>query len=129
MLSRPPAEDKGDNDNTNLTLLPPAIFVNSTSTLEANWTSTQRLLLEEQLIHQPLMRVWERSRQAIQEDGLWTVQGKNAVPPNDDVKRLITQQCHDTPTTGHPGRDRTIELLKRTYWWPDLRKWATAYVR
>ena len=51
------------------------------------------------------------------------------VPPNDELKRVILHRYHDAPTAGHPGRDRTLNAIKRLFWWPDLTNWVTAYVQ
>ena len=35
---------------------------------------------------------------------------------------------HDSVATGHPGRAKTLELVSRNYWWPDLTKFVHKYV-
>ena len=35
---------------------------------------------------------------------------------------------HDVPTAGHSGRERTLELISRCYWWPSMRADVEAYV-
>ena len=42
MLSHPLAEDKGENDNTDLTLLPPSIFINNMYLLNSDWTELEQ---------------------------------------------------------------------------------------
>ena len=127
MLSRPPSADKGENDNMNLTLLPSHIFVR---TAEAPWERLLQELKELQIRHRPLMEDWRRTREVTQnKEGLYVRDGKIVVPPDETIKRRILRRNHDTPTRGHPGRDRTIELLERHYWWPALRKWTEDYVR
>ena len=75
------------------------------------------------------MEDWKRSREVVQnEEGLYTRDGKIVVPPDEVLKRQILRRNHDTPTRGHPGRDRTIDLLERHFWWPGLRKWTEEYV-
>jgi hypothetical protein len=36
---------------------------------------------------------------------------------------------HDSPLAGHPGSAKMIELILRDYWWPTLKKDATAYAQ
>jgi hypothetical protein len=81
MLSRPPGSDHGKDDNQDVTLLPPKIFVNQIKTL------------------------------------------------SEDDKRKILQQYHDAPTTGHPGRDNTIQIIKRHHQWQGMEQWITKYVQ
>ena len=127
MLSRPPSADKGENDNLDLTLLPPQIFVR---TADAPWERLLQELKEAQDRHRPLMEDWKRSREVTKDEGdLYTRDGKIVVPPDEALKRQILRRNHDTPTRGHPGRDRTIDLLERHFWWPGLRKWTEEYVR
>ena len=37
-------------------------------------------------------------------------------------------QFHNTPTTGHPGRDNTLTLISQHYWWPGMNTWVENYV-
>ena len=37
-------------------------------------------------------------------------------------------QFHNTPTTGHPGRDNTLTLISQHYWWPGMNTWVANYV-
>ena len=57
------------------------------------------------------------------------VQGRIIIPPDKELKRAILHRYHDAPTAGHPGQDRTLDVVKRIFWWPDLVKWVMAYVQ
>ena len=129
MLSRPPVQDRGETDNSNLTLLPPSLFLNATYTIEDSWTELHQRLIDHQREHQNLMKKWEQSKKALLQDGIWMVQERIVVPPNDELKRTILHRYHDAPTAGHPGRDCTLNAIKRLFWWPDLTGWVTAYVQ
>ncbi|GIM11924.1 hypothetical protein Vretimale_15333, partial [Volvox reticuliferus] len=51
------------------------------------------------------------------------------VVPNDPmIKREIIHRSHSDPLAGHPGRDRTIDLIRRTFWWPTLRADVEDYI-
>lgn len=50
------------------------------------------------------------------------------VPPVDALRSEVLSLAHDSPTAGHPGRDRTIDLVRRTYNWPGLPKDVARYV-
>jgi hypothetical protein len=36
--------------------------------------------------------------------------------------------CHDSQSTGHPGRRGTLELVSRLYWWPGMTTFVNKYV-
>ena len=127
MLSRPPSEDKGEKDNADLTLLPPQMFIGAT---DSPWDHLLQDITEAQDRHHPLMKDWEQSRGVVRDDqGTYVKDGKIVIPPDESLKRRILRRNHDTPTRGHPGRDRTTDLLERHFWWPGLRKWMEEYVR
>ena len=46
------------------------------------------------------------------DDRLWV--------PQSMVTRLI-REAHDLPVSGHPGMNRTLDLLRRSYCWPKMR--------
>ncbi len=50
------------------------------------------------------------------------------VPDYKDMRLNILQRRHDAPVAGHPGREKTIELILRDYWWPGLAKDVGRYV-
>ena len=45
------------------------------------------------------------------------------------VREYVISQCHDTPIFGHLGRDRTVEHVRRSYFWPGLTKDVSDYVK
>jgi RNase H-like domain found in reverse transcriptase/Reverse transcriptase (RNA-dependent DNA polymerase)/Integrase zinc binding domain/Chromo (CHRromatin Organisation MOdifier) domain len=51
------------------------------------------------------------------------------IPENDDIKLQILQQCHDSPTAGHLGQAKTLELVSRNYYWPRMRPYVNDYIR
>jgi hypothetical protein len=63
-----------------------------------------------------------------EEGGLVYHRGKVYVPPDNDLRRDVVRQCHDDPTSGHPGVHGTLERLDRQYWWPTMRAFVKKYV-
>jgi len=61
-------------------------------------------------------------------DGLLRFQGKIYVPQSPDLRRQIVALCHDTQIAGHPGRWKTLELVSRNYWWPQMSRYIGQYV-
>ena len=45
------------------------------------------------------------------------------------MSQKILQENHDIPTVGHVGIQRTVDLVKRTYWWRGMWSDAASYVR
>ena len=50
------------------------------------------------------------------------------IPDSNGIRKLIVQEIHDSPMTGHPGRDTTLEMVQRHYWWPRLHHFVYEYV-
>jgi hypothetical protein len=60
-------------------------------------------------------------------DGLLFRNNKMYIP--DGPSRLeVLQYCHDSPLAGHFGVHKTLELVNRHYWWPQLRQFVIEYV-
>lgn len=51
------------------------------------------------------------------------------VPNYDPLKIKILTLHHNDPSAGHPGREKTFELISRDYYWPSMRKYVAQYVR
>jgi hypothetical protein len=50
--------------------------------------------------------------------------------PNDvALKTRIMHECHDAPTSGHLGKDKTVEQVKRRFYWPCMDEEILQYVR
>ena len=50
------------------------------------------------------------------------------VPASAELRTRILQECHDVPTSGHLGKDKTIEQVKRRFYWPRMDEEITSYV-
>ena len=51
------------------------------------------------------------------------------VPENDELKLKIFHLCHDSALAGHPGTAKLLEIIARTYWWPNWTKHVSQYLR
>jgi len=58
-----------------------------------------------------------------------SVSGPIYVPNDPELCRRITSQHHDTRVAGHPGRWKTLELVSRNYWWPQMSCYISQYVK
>jgi hypothetical protein len=50
------------------------------------------------------------------------------IPSNLPLRTRLLQECHDTPLAGHLGKEKTIELVKRRFYWPGMDADITRYV-
>ncbi|KAF8753927.1 hypothetical protein RHS01_06729 [Rhizoctonia solani] len=55
------------------------------------------------------------------EAGLLFYQGRIVVPDVGTLRTNLLRIFHDSPLAGHPGRQRTLELMSRNYYWPGIR--------
>src|SRR3954470_8606614 len=56
----------------------------------------------------------------MEKDGLVTWKDQIYVPLNPGLRLYIIKLNHDHPLAGHPGRDKTKELIGQAYWWPRM---------
>ena len=54
--------------------------------------------------------------------------GRMYVPNNDSLRMHIITFHHDSPVAGHPGYQKTQELIERQYYWPGLASDIRSYV-
>ncbi len=53
-------------------------------------------------------------------DGFWWRGYQLVVPDVPTLKDRILWELNDAPFSGHQGRDKTREAVKRHYWWPGM---------
>lgn len=63
------------------------------------------------------------------DEGILLYKDKVYVPPDEALQRKIVKTYHDPPVMGHPGIQKTYELVSREYFWPGMRNFITQYVR
>ncbi len=56
------------------------------------------------------------------------MEGRIYVPDNRKIREKILKENHNLVDVGHLGKYRMLELLKRTYWWPGLKKDVKIYI-
>ena len=54
---------------------------------------------------------------------------KTYLKDDDETRRKVLQEVHDSPVGGHPGISNTWNLIKRRYEGPRLRQFVEAYVK
>ena len=62
-----------------------------------------------------------------EDDGLLFFRDRIYVPRDLNLRRRILEQHHDSRIAGHPGRWKTLELISRNYWWPNMSQFVGRY--
>jgi len=142
-LSRRSDHGTGTDDNSDIVLLTPKLFV--VRALEGlQFTGPEQDILRDirqgtkQPKEEPVARAAQelrksstrslRSMEWSEHDGLLYYRGSIYVPDTSDLRRRIVSLCHDTKVAGHPGRFKTLELVSRSYWWPNMSRYVGMYV-
>ncbi|QRW26408.1 Retrotransposable element Tf2 protein [Rhizoctonia solani] len=122
-------------------MLPPEFFAN-TGTLEEELVITEEIctLIEEDPLLEPIicfltgdadnapLLIRKAYRDHNWEEDLLWYQGKLVVPDIETLKEHFLKEFHDSPLAGHPGQQRTLELLGRNLWWPRMKSSAKEWV-
>ena len=72
-------------------------------------------------LHDPALPRDEETEEALQplqlnREGALLRHGLIYVPAVDNLKLALLKECHDAPTAGHLGQEKTLELLSRNYY-------------
>jgi hypothetical protein len=59
---------------------------------------------------------------------LWYKQNRLYVPEG-KMRDVILKECHNGLLTGHDGAKRTTIILKKPYYWPNLKDSGEEYVK
>jgi len=111
--------DKGEEDNQNITVIPPEKFI-ATATIN---TSQDEATLEAWAKTQPIYHHTQRNGMTIYRTLLGN---KDVIPPGQQQAIMIL--IHNHYSTGHPEYKETIKKTKEKYWWPGMSKWIKQYV-
>jgi len=63
------------------------------------------------------------------QNGLLWYKQKRLYVPEGKMRDTILKECHDGPLASHGGAKRTTTLLKKSYYWPNLKDSAEEYVK
>jgi len=89
---------------------------------------------QEEPIAKAAKELWQASSKMVcsaewsEDDKVLWFRGKIYVSQNSDLQRQIVSLCHDTKVAGHPKRWKTLELVSRNYWWPQMSRYIGQYV-
>ena len=51
------------------------------------------------------------------------------IPTHNDLRSRIMYECHDAPTSGHRGREKTYLTVSRDFYWSHQYQFVRKYVR
>ena len=125
MLSRPPGVDQGKQDNADIVLLPPSMFVATANTQD---NMLKERVKKAQQDHKVEMELWCDTQGVRKLPEGYTKEWRLAVPSGLVLQQELMAQFHNTPTAGHPGRDNTLNLVSQHYWWPRMNTWIEWYI-
>ncbi|MBW0574037.1 hypothetical protein O181_113752 [Austropuccinia psidii MF-1] len=50
------------------------------------------------------------------------------IPSNEELQLNILQKCHDSSLAGHPGQEKTLNLIKRDFYWAGMNQFIKGNV-
>ena len=125
MLSRPPGADQGKQDNHNIVLLPPSMFIATANVQDDMLKEKVKRMQQKQKAE---IELWCNTQGVQKLPEGYAKEGRLAVPSGLVLWQELMAQFHNTPTAGHPGRDNTLALVAQHYWWPGMNTWIGNYI-
>ena len=98
--------------------------------LLANSRVKNKLLLDEIISNQKDDKQFNELQEKetiLENDNVWYFKNKLFIPQC--TIPCILNECHNQILAGHPGSQKTFQLIHRTYWWPKMRKTINDYVQ
>lgn len=138
-----PLEGGGDyrKGTTPMVLLPPKLFINSIHTTvnldQASNKLVQEIIkhLPKDITYGPILKDIQNNEKKLNtsdyhyKDNLLFYKNQAiCIPDNQELKKTILEQCHDSPAAGHFGITKTYDQVARDYHWPGLRAYVKKYV-
>ena len=93
-------------------------------------TPSDQLLdeIQEAYVHDPYFKDSRKTRQLSFDGSYWRRKTSIVVPNYSGFREQCIRLHHDLPYSGHLGRDRTLDLISRYYWWPGIYTDVSHYV-
>ncbi|SJL04865.1 uncharacterized protein ARMOST_08236 [Armillaria ostoyae] len=130
LLSRRADHPQGQDDNDEIIVLAPkhfqAMIMPITDETHEHIKSATR---NPQKWDQGIANSLNHEKGIQKKDGLLYYDKRIYIPCNLAVRGEIISCCHDHITAGHPGIEKTKELILRDYWWPKIKKDVETYVQ
>ena len=129
-LSRRPDYDTGKDDNKGVVVLPETMFIKATMLQDPPPSSTlNKTIIAAQTTNFTLLDPLIQPHNLSHSDNLWWKGDALVVVGDNNLKKGVLHFYHDTPVAGHPRILNTFSLLKRDYWWPNMKQFVIDYVK
>ena len=131
---RPDHVAENNDDNENIIILPDNLFINLINVELANMiesaTTSDELVqnISNVLSMKGIPPIKSSLSDWKMENGKLFYPEQCYIPDSNGIRKLIMQEIHDSPMTGHPGRDTTLEMVQQHDWWPRLCHFIYEYV-
>jgi len=133
-LSHHPDHIIDDNDNDDIILLSDSLFIRIIDTnlyysiFEATVKDTLFTSALEALKTNRLFPITSKLEDWHLEDGLLFFKDRCFIPADKDLRQNITTCYYDSLPRGHPRHLKTLKLICRNYWWPEITVFIKNYV-
>ncbi len=130
LLSQQADHDQGQDDNNQVIVLSPEHFkAMIMPTIEDTHRSVKTATRNIHLWDNTIPGSLNHDRGMKMNNGLIWYNGRIYVPRDHALCGEIIAQSHDHITAGHPGIEKTKELVLREFWWPKMKRDIEAYVQ
>ncbi len=130
LLSRRTDHEQGKENNDEVIVLKPEHFrALVMPTIEEVHTKIKQATLDHHQWDKNVSASLNHDRGMKLDDGLIYYNHRIYVPQDHALQGEIIAASHDHITAGHPGIEKTKELVLQEYWWPKMKKDIETYVR
>jgi Integrase zinc binding domain len=123
-LSQWPDYDEGKEDNAEVQVLQDHMFTNAVVSLDI-----EQEVYDAQERHVGSIALLQKVHGLVSKMYHWFKNRQPVVADVLELKQRLLRLYHDHETAGHPGASNTWIAIGRDYWWPDLKKYVTSYVK
>jgi Integrase zinc binding domain len=123
-LLRWPDYDEGKDDNAEVQVLQDHMFANAVVSLDI-----EQEVYDAQERHAGSIVQLQKAHRLVSKMHHWFKNGQPVTANIPELKQRLLWLYHDHETAGHPGASNTWIVIGRDYWWPNLKKYVTSYIK
>ena len=64
----------------------------------------------------------------LEEDEILTYKGRIYIPDVADLRRVVMDEIHQAPYSGHPGYQKKVAITRKKYFWPGMKRDMAKYI-
>ena len=106
----------------------PALLMSVQDTAISGPSETLLAKVKEGYARDPFFQDAKKLRPLVFDEEFWRQENAIVVPQHGNLRAECVRLHHDTPYSGHLGRDRTLNLVLRNFWWPSVYRDVVDYV-